>query len=221
MINTRIAYENRLREVEIYFEFLQFLDNGQCFIRCVDILGKTEEKEIDNELSTIMKAHGFLLLYNLVEATIRNSIVAILNNIHASLITYKQLSDNLRKLWVKQENKSPNTNNEKILSLINNVLEDNVLQFEKDFINISGNIDAQEIRNIMKQIGGNEIKDGRNLKIIKDKRNHLAHGEFSFAEIGKDYSVKELVEYKESTKEYLNQVLDEIQNYIESRKFAR
>lgn len=219
MINTRTAYANRLREVEIYFELLQFLDKGQCFIRSVDILGNTEEKEIDNELSTIMKAHGFLLLYNLVEATIRNSIVSIVNNIHASSITYKQLSDNLRKLWVKQENRS--TNNEKLLSLINNVLEDNVLRFEKDCINISGNIDAQEIRNILKQLGGNEIKDGRNLKIIKDKRNHLAHGEFSFAEVGKDYSVKELIEYKESTKEYLDQVLDEIQNYIESRKFAR
>ncbi len=219
MINTRTAYANRLREVEIYFELLQFIDKGQCSIRRTDILGNIEEHAVETELSTIMKAHGFLLLYNLVEATIRNSIDAILNNIHSSSITYKQLSDNLRKLWIKQENKS--TNNEKLLSLINNILENNVLHFKDDCVNISGNIDAQEIRNILRQIGGNEIKDGRNLKIIKDKRNHLAHGEFSFAEIGKDYSVEELVKYKESTKEYLNQVLDEIQDYIDSRKFAR
>ena len=219
MTNTRLAYTNRLHEVEVYFDTLQFLDKGQCFIRSVDILGNTEEKEINNELSTILKAHGFLLLYNLIEATIRNSIVSILNNIHASSVTYKQLSDELRTLWIKQENKS--LNNDKILSLVNTVLNDEVLRFETDCIHISGNIDAQEIRNIMRQIGGAEIKDGRNLKTIKDKRNHLAHGEFSFAEIGKDYTVQELCEYKESAKQYLALVLDEIENYITTRRFTR
>lgn len=219
MTNTIEDYNNRLREVDIYFETLRFLEQGQCSIHRVDILGQAEEREINQELLVIMKAHGFLLLYNLIEATIRNSIVAILDNIHASSATYKQLSDNLRKLWVKQENK--NTNNETLLLLINGILENHILKFEKNCISISGNIDAQEIRKIMRQIGGKEISDGRDLKIIKDKRNHLAHGEFSFAEIGKNYTVQELMDYQKSTKEYLDKVLDEVKSYINTRKYMR
>ena len=102
MIETRRNYNKRLHEVELYFDTLKVLTKEQCFIRGVDILGNVEEKEIDKELSTILKAHGFLLLYNLIEATVRSSVLAILNNMHASSITYQQLSDELRTLWIKQ-----------------------------------------------------------------------------------------------------------------------
>ena len=49
--------------------------------------------------------------------------------------------------------------------------------------------------------------------------NALAHGDFSFSEIGKDYTVNDLVKYKNDTKEYLLKVLDEIQTYIENQKY--
>ena len=221
MTNTINEYNKRVQEIEIYFNTLKFLDKGTCVIQCTDILGNYEEQEIDSELSKILKAHGFLLLYNLIEATIRKSIDAILNSIHSTSMTYQQLSEEFRKLWIKQENKGQTCSNEKLLSIVNSILNAETTRFKEDCVYISGNIDAQEIRNIMKQIGGNEIRDGRNLKKIKDQRNHLAHGEFSFAEIGKDYTVQELIEYKESAKLYLNQVLTEIQDFIAVRKFAK
>lgn len=217
MNNTRIEYHKRLHEVEVYFEALKLLDNGSCSIKCTDILGVETTKEIDSELSTILKANGFLLLYNLIESTIRKSIDAVINSMHTSSVTFRNLSDELRKLWIRQEGKNPNE--EKIMSIAKIVLENGLLTFKKDFINISGNIDAQEIRKILKQVGGNEISDGRCLKAIKDKRNHLAHGEFSFSEIGKDYTVNDLIAYKNDTKEYLSKVLEEIQSFIDNQKY--
>ena len=217
MDSTRFEYNKRFHEVEVYFETLQILDSGRCSIKCIDILGTESTKEIDFELITILKANGFLLLYNLVESTVRKSIDAILNSIHSSSVTFGELSDELRKIWVKQEGK--NATLDRIMSIANNVLEKNLLSFRNDCINISGNIDAQEIRSILKQIGGNEIKDGRRLKDIKDKRNCLAHGNYSFSEIGKDYTVNDLIDYKDDTKEYLSKVLDEMESYIENRKF--
>ena len=107
------------------------------------------------------------------------------------------------------------------MSIASFVLEDRLLRFKSDCINISGNIDAQEIRNILKQVGGHEIKDGRSLKTIKDKRNNLAHGEFSFSEIGKDCTVNDLIVYKDDAKEYLSKVLDEIESYINSQKYLK
>lgn len=219
MNNTRIEYNKRLHEVEVYFDTLKLLDNGSCSIKCVDILGVETIKTIDSELSTILKANGFLLLYNLVESTIRKSIDAIISSIHSSTVTFRDLSDELRKIWIRQEGK--NANVDKIKSIASFVLEDGLLRFKSDCINISGNIDAQEIRNILKQVGGHEIKDGRYLKAIKDKRNNLAHGEFSFSEIGKDCTVNDLIVYKDDAKEYLSKVLDEIESYISCQRYLK
>lgn len=219
MTDTRNEYNRRLDEVEIYFNALSFLDKGPCEIKCIDILGVETSMPVDDNLSKILKANGFLLLYNLIESTIRKSIGAIFKAIHASSSSYKNLSSDIRRLWVKQECK--NATIEKIVSIADSILANELLSFKEDCITISGNIDAQEIRKILKQLGGNEISNGHNLKIIKDKRNHLAHGEFSFTEIGKDYTIQDLVKYKNDATEYLNKVLDEIQRYIENENYLK
>ena len=133
------------------------------------------------------------------------------------------LSDNLQTIWLKQETKGLNSEkkNDKIMSMVKTILENEILSFKRDCIDISGNIDAQKIRDVLKQIGGNEIRDGRELKIIKDKRNNLAHGEFTFSEIGKDVLMSELIEYKDKTKDYLSNVLIEINDYIEDQRYLK
>ena len=108
MNNTRLEYNKRLHEVEVYFETLKMFDNGSCSIKCIDILGNETTKEIDSELSTILKANGFLLLYNLIESTIRKSIDAVITSMHTSSVTFRNLSEELRKLWIKQEGKNSN-----------------------------------------------------------------------------------------------------------------
>ena len=221
MINARNEYNKRLHEVELYFDTMQLLDKGSCTIQCVNVLGQEEIRVIDAELSKILKANGFLLLYNLIEATIRNSIDAVLNSIHSSTVTFQSLSDNLKRIWIRQESKGLNDerSQEKIMQIAKSILDNEILSFERDCINISGNIDAQKIREIIKQFGGTEISNGRDLKIIKDRRNNLAHGEFTFSDIGKDYTVGDLIAYKNETKNYLSNVLDEIQDYIDNQKY--
>ena len=150
MNNARNEYIKRLHEVELYFNTIQLLDKGACSIKCVDILGNEETQEVDVELSKILKANGFLLLYNLIEATIRNSIDAVLNSIHASTVTFRDLSDNLKKIWIKQEAKEINSEKyEKVMLIAKSILDNEILFFKKDCINISGNIDAQKIREIL------------------------------------------------------------------------
>lgn len=221
MNNAISEYRKRVHEVDIYFDTLTLLDKGACSIRCVDILGNEETKEVNSELTTILKANGFLLLYNLVEATIRTSIVAVISSIHASSATFRDLSENLKKIWIKQKTKEVNGEHspERIMQIAKAILDNELMTFERDCINISGNIDAQKIREILKQFGGNEISDGRNLKTIKDKRNNLAHGEFTFSEVGKDYTIVDLINYKDDTIQYLSSVLDEIKDFITNQKY--
>lgn len=178
MKTTRAEYTKRLKEVTLYFDTIKLLDNGDCSIICKDINGIVKEKIIDNELAKIMKANGFLLLYNLIEATIRNSISAILNSISTDKLTFKLLSDNLKKLWINQEinnTKDISKFKEKVSELSEKILNDSLLEFSQECINISGNIDAQKIRDIAKKFGYLEPKDGRGLQTIKDKRNQFAY----------------------------------------------
>jgi hypothetical protein len=217
MINTKSEYNKRLLEVDIYFETLQLLDKGNCKIVCTDILGQQTESDIDTNLSTILKANGFLLLYNLVEATIRNSINAIFVSVHSQNITFKHLTDNLRKLWIRQEIK--NIKHEDIFSLSKKILENELILFKAECVNISGNIDAQKIRDIARQFGYEESRNGRDLVTIKDKRNKLVHGEYTFSEIGRDYTVQELIKFKDNAKNYLDNVLLSIEQYINNKDY--
>lgn len=219
MNSVRNEYNKRLSEVELYFDTLQLLDKGSCTIKCVDILGYEETSEVSQELSKILKANGFLLLYNLVEATISNSIQAIFEAMHASKITYKELTEKIRRMWVRQETKK-STHIDILLKIFSKIVEDNILSFTMDCVNISGNIDAQKIREISEQFGCRQISDGRDLYTIKEKRNKLAHGEYTFTDIGKEYTVSDMMDFIESVKSYLTQVMDEIEKFINNNGYS-
>lgn len=224
MKTTRAEYTKRLNEVTLYFETIKLLDNGDCSIICKDINGGTTEKIIDGELAKIMKANGFLLLYNLIEATIRNSISAILNSISTDKLTFKLLSDNLKKLWINQEiNKTKDISKfkEKVYELSEKILNDKLLEFSNECVNISGNIDAQRIRGIAKKFGYLEPKDGRGLQTIKDKRNQLAHGEFTFSDIGKNYTSNDLIDYKSEVVTFIENVLNNVETYINAKGYKK
>lgn len=224
MKTTRAEYTKRLNEVTLYFETIKLLDNGDCSIICKDINGGTTEKIIDGELAKIMKANGFLLLYNLIEATIRNSISAILNSISTDKLTFKLLSDNLKKLWINQEiNKTKDISKfkEKVSELSEKILNDKLLEFSNECVNISGNIDAQRIREIAKKFGYLEPKNGRGLQTIKDKRNQLAHGEFTFSDIGKNYTSNDLIDYKSEVVTFIENVLNNVETYINAKRYKK
>ena len=224
MKTTRAEYTKRLKEVTLYFDTIKLLDNGDCSIICKDINGIVKEKIIDNELAKIMKANGILLLYNLIEATIRNSISAILNSISTDKLTFKLLSDNLKKLWINQEinnTKDISKFKEKVSELSEKILNDSLLEFSQECINISGNIDAQKIRDIAKKFGYLEPKDGRGLQTIKDKRNQLAHGEFTFSDIGKNYTSNDLIEYKSEVVSFIEGVLNNVEVYINTKGYKK
>lgn len=221
MNTTKSEFNKRLAEINTYFDTLSMIDKGKCRIVCQDIQGKEEERLIDPDLSRILKANGFILLYNLIEATVRKSIDAILNMVRNDGLTYGDLSDKLKTLWINQEVKGKGANSigQKVKEMAEDILNNKILLLTHECVNISGNIDAQKVRDIARSVGYNEPKDGAALKTIKDKRNHLAHGEYTFAEIGKDFSVNELMKYKDETEKFLHSVLDNVERYINDKKY--
>lgn len=222
MKKTKEEFIKRCNEVNKYLEAMSMLDMGDCRILCQDIAGNKSEKVIDTDLARILKANAFLLLYNLTEATIRNSIAAIVNSINSECLAFSQLSDKIKELWVKQEIKgikNIDQNYQIVLDISQKILKNSLLELENNCIKISGNIDAQAIRNIANQFGYQESKDGRSLFLIKDKRNKLAHGEFSFTEVGKSYTIKDISILNIDTQNYIKDVLVSVEEYIIKKKY--
>ncbi len=220
MNNVRFEFQKRVGEINLYFNAIELLDAGSCKLNCEKIDGSVLDFVIDSELSKILKANGFILLYNLMEATIRNSIDAVISSMHSDQVKYSDLSVELKKLWLNQEINSVKDLSVNIgaiksslLQIMETIIQNELLVFNSECVKISGNIDARIIRQISKQLGCKIVPDGSSLLKIKEKRNKLAHGEFTFTDIGKDYTINDLLDLKLKTIDYLNLVIDEIEWY--------
>lgn len=229
MLSVRNDFQDRVLEINSYFDFLSPLDNNiNIRLEFTSPLGGSESHLIDNQLVKILKANAFLLLYNLVESTVLKSVQAIFNTIVDDSLAYKDLSDKFKNLWINSKSlfiKGSDTSNlNKIKEAMHNIAEsiliNEIAVIESGAVKITGNMDAKEIRIIAKQIGCMECQDGRHLVTIKNKRNHLAHGDFSFAEIGKDFSVQELTVFRNDAYDYLTRFMDIIEEFIQYRRFT-
>jgi hypothetical protein len=85
---TRILFEDfdeRAKEVSQYFIFLKNLEQESIKL---SMGGKPKIKTIDPNLLRTLKVSGFLLLYDLVEATMRNAIESIFDELKNEGVSY-------------------------------------------------------------------------------------------------------------------------------------
>ena len=74
MLAVQLGFTDREREVTRYFAFLRsFADSKVSFVGAPSFQITTEQ----DELLKTLKANAFLLLYNLVESTLKNCVEAI------------------------------------------------------------------------------------------------------------------------------------------------
>jgi hypothetical protein len=92
---------------------------------------------------------------------------------------------------------------------------------------ISGNLDARKIKDFAKSYGfsyqtNSQItKDGKELLTVKNKRNDLTHGVFSFCDCGKDYTIEDLFKIKQEVISYLREILQNIEQYINTEAYLQ
>src|SRR4030067_3498224 len=104
MINVKREFQDRHYEIDKYFQFLETLEND--FRNLINLNSQNETQyQIDDDLFKILKANGFLLLYNLIESTILNSIIAIFDELSISNKSFKDVSEKIRRYWLKDKYK--------------------------------------------------------------------------------------------------------------------
>lgn len=175
----------------------------------------------------IMKSNSILMLYNLVESTIRVSMLDYYSSLNDKQLSFSQAIESIQKLWVKNHLNQINSNelNQEVFNLILNVINNNYsVEIERESFHLSGNADVKEMKRILETHGitynNDSFRDfGGALFTIKNKRNYLAHGNISFEDNGGQFSIQEINELKNKTYQCLDYFISLINSAIINQEF--
>jgi hypothetical protein len=221
-------FEERAAEVDEYLALLELVSLPGAMMH---VPGK-RPKEVSSTALKTMKAASFLMLYNLVESSIRDSMSVLYETMNTRNRELSYFGDFVRKLWIQQRFRDldPLSSNQTsyrglIESMVSEALTSAPVSLDPDKLPISGNLDARKIRELF---GEHNIPSrahyrsfqGAELKTIKDRRNSLAHGTESFANCGQQYTVQTIKDIKRQSVIYLRSSLKNVKRYIEREQFA-
>ena len=170
----------------------------------------------------ILKANTLLMIYNLVESTVMGGILEIYDRVRQEGLTYAGVCSEIKDIWfsykfrqVYDQQAHYNSYKGKALEIVNSILTGEIIELDRKATDISGNLDAQQIRNVCSEHGIHfRAKEGS-----QEKRNDLAHGTLSFAECGRDYSIDELWNIKEQTVLFLEGLLEGMKKYYDEKQY--
>lgn len=217
-------FEKRVVEIELYFKFIESVINENAALYFEQKRNK-KIQQINPELIKVLKANLFVLLYNLAESSIKLSLEEIYDSISSKNKKYIEVCEEIKKIWIKTKyNNFRNTGTNSIFQTINNMAQDVIeIRFDSEKL-ISGNIDGRKIKEFASQHGFSSkvskyAKDGVKLHQVKTQRNSLAHGNESFAECGRRYTITELKEIKHEVIIYLRRILNNIKKYLDNNHY--
>jgi hypothetical protein len=226
LITVKTEFENRVSEIEEYYKLLHYFFEKDAIVHFPN--NKTHKfRELNTDLQRVLKANCFLLLYNLIESSIRLSITEIYDQITSRNLTYEEVSPLIKKIWLKEGLRNFKDKSESsIFEIITNLDNDSiVIDFDSSKI-ISGNIDRRKI-SLLSEIYGFSMKvhhtagNGNKLHIVKVRRNALAHGNTSFSQCGREFTYTDLQNIKIEVIRYLRQILRNIEKYLDNEKFLK
>lgn len=214
-------FNTRAQEVNEYFLFLEGLIQETTRLSVLGDTGEAKIQPINSELAKTLKANGFLLLYNLVESTMRNAIEAIFDEIRLKNISFDLVRREIKKVVIHNFK----NRDDKVYSKITNISIDIITAGFNPREIFSGNVDGKEITKTARNYGFSyktdypKTKHGENLYIVMKNRNDLAHGNKSFAEVGKETTIEDLLKIKGEVIKYLRQILQNIEEYLSNEEY--
>ena len=230
MADPLLKLNERDRELEAYMRFLAQLDQKSAALR-IPYGTKWRTRKIDDRIVKILKANFFLLLYNLIEASIRDAFQTLYSAVTADGCTVRAIKEDLRLLWIdaavdKLQSRTANQNSYRDLTrrIVKEAIDDIAASLNADDLRFGGNLDAARIRRSCKDHGVSvrthpKAKGGEKLRLVKDRRNELAHGTLSFAECGRDYTLPQLVEIRRETLVFVRGILKNVDRYATTKAF--
>lgn len=220
------ALNARAAEIDLFIQFLRRIQKPSS-LKSIGFAANV------SELVPILKACLFVLLYNMIENVVRAGFAAVYEDIEKKNISFDSTTEELQKIWLKQQldRRAPLTsaNRDTYLNamseIVRRISEGKVLDLGARELPISGNLNAQQIKELCRKHGV-ELKvpawarGGADLDTIKVQRNGLAHGDISFVECGRDFAVDDLERMYKRTRLFLRGAVRSLKRYADGQKYS-
>lgn len=231
MSSARYDFMRGKDEVNAYIKFLDIVENGN--INLTNSTGVVAFT-INTELSRTLKANAFLLLYNLIESTLRNGLFDVHDAIKSERVDYKDLESKFKKLLLDEQLRKKfefGTRTESVTNIVYDIVDKIMSQpafmypDKRSTVKfIGGNLDIDHIHETFKLYGITAVSvrhtdQKEAFETTKRNRNNLAHGNETFNECGKKYSSPQLIGFRDEIFDYLERVLDEIERFTDNKKY--
>ncbi|RZA09992.1 MAG: hypothetical protein EOO68_00005 [Moraxellaceae bacterium] len=214
--------ESKINEINEYLRLLTFLSRSEC------IENQSEEKlMVDNHLIKTLKGSVFLLLYNLIEGTMRELVIAVHDSIAETQTPFDELRVELQERIIKRATGEGVGISEVLQKISGNISINlhNATLSKKDIF--SANIDHQEIQKVSKIYGFSTATEfantghGRHLSKVKKLRNDLAHGNETFATVGSRNTIEEINDICCEVTGYILGIFDNVVDCASNKNYAR
>lgn len=224
-------FDDRVREVDLYFQVLSALDNDEVAIIKGTGPQQVAEGAPPSDWGRMLKGAAYLVLYNLVEAFIRRGFQTVFDAIQNDGLCGVELTELLRAQWVMQKNKvvkafdgSPKVYMGIANEIVNEIIGKQTAALVHNHLPISGNLDAAIIRQVCDLHGvGHQTppaaKGGISLETVKIKRNALAHGNESFVQCGQFLTAATLVVEKNELVIYIRSILQNLEQFAIAKSY--
>jgi hypothetical protein len=203
-------------------DFRQRVSELAAYLRHVRRVSEQAVTIKEHATAKALRAGAYLLTYNLVEATARNAMVAVHDRLETEGVSFDDLNLKLKQLILTQARQCKP---DKLAMAFGSIATDIVAKvFDPDRL-FSGNVDAQKLRESARQFGYHTNRSAitgvaaASLRIVKDHRNDLAHGNKTFTEVGRDVTVEDLCKHAVYTILYMREVLRNVEIYLKNREY--
>lgn len=214
--------DQKKTELNNYLDLIDYLDSTSLLLNDANNLFN-----VSNSLVKTAKGTVYLILYNLIEATMREAVLVIHEKITANNVAFDSLKIELqRKILVRARKDKIDLN-----KMLHNINGDIATTFHKASLNskelFSGNIDRDEIKTVGGTYGFScntnyaQTKHGSDLGTVMRHRNDLAHGNKTFSSIGGEKSAQDLRQLCNEIVAYIYEISDNIQDYLDNQHYLQ
>jgi RiboL-PSP-HEPN len=227
---TKALLRSRAHELTVYMRFLRI-----ALEKDARVSTQADQLQLDKALTHMMKANVCLLLYSAMEACT----VQLLDEMHDIIGENCKGTDQLNSQLVlkvarhfkasKTDITANNTSSPLHESLFKAWLVDwkDRNQREKREAGLSGSVDSRAIFNRLSQFGvfSTDVKDPpahlthSALRSVKERRNQLAHGELSFADLGQGLAFEELLRDALAVFRTLRSIVQEVNVFLQQQGY--
>lgn len=233
----REEFNKRVAEINSFYEILSIIELENPRISANKIQDESvveTELQINSSKVDTLRSTTYLLLYNLIESTVYNSVISVFDEISDKGLKYFDIVEDVQKYWLNNlykhdDKKKKETIIETIMNVAIQIFNDTIVLASSE-INYGGSLDAKTIfataKSMRIDVGNvrriyDENKHGQTLKEIKQKRNWLAHGEKSFIEVGSTSSLGQLEEAKSNVFDFLSEFISAVESYISKQQYKK